>query len=96
MPSQATQVPDSGVSPAKVRNRAYSSLSPFFWKIYVLFRQSRGSQGVVPLTVKQISEAYHLSDDKSNFIVDGVEVSNVIFRREIYLFTRFYNLLSDK
>ncbi|KAK1269647.1 Replication protein A 32 kDa subunit A [Acorus gramineus] len=55
MPSQATQTPDSGVSPAK----------------------SRGTQGVLPLTVKQISEAFHSSDDKSGFVVDGVDASNV-------------------
>ncbi|MQL89414.1 hypothetical protein Taro_021985 [Colocasia esculenta] len=54
MPSQATQAPDSGASPAR----------------------NRGAQGVTPLTVKQISEAYHLSDDKSNFVVDGVDVTN--------------------
>ncbi|KAK1291248.1 Replication protein A 32 kDa subunit A [Acorus calamus] len=55
MPSQATQTPDSGVSPAK----------------------SRGTQGVLPLTVKQISEAFHSSDDKSGFVIDGVDASNV-------------------
>ncbi|KAM0950101.1 putative replication protein A [Dioscorea sansibarensis] len=41
------------------------------------FSKSRGVQGVIPLTVKQISEAYHSNDDKSNFVVDGVEASNV-------------------
>ncbi|KAJ0974376.1 hypothetical protein J5N97_016341 [Dioscorea zingiberensis] len=41
------------------------------------FSKSRGVQGVIPLTVKQISEAYHSNDDKSNFIVDGVEAGNV-------------------
>ncbi|KAK1317675.1 Replication protein A 32 kDa subunit A [Acorus calamus] len=55
MPSQATQTPDSGVSPAK----------------------SRGTQGVLPLTVKQISEAFHSSDEKSGFVIDGVDASNV-------------------
>ncbi|KAJ6799572.1 replication protein A 32 kDa subunit B-like [Iris pallida] len=37
----------------------------------------RGAQGVLPLTVKQISEAYHSNDDKSNFAVDGIDASNV-------------------
>ncbi|RWW14582.1 hypothetical protein BHE74_00023662, partial [Ensete ventricosum] len=33
--------------------------------------------GVLPFTVKQISEAYHSNDDKSNFVVDGVDAANV-------------------
>lgn len=41
------------------------------------FSKSRGGQGVLSLTVKQISEAYHSNDDKSNFAVDGVEATNV-------------------
>lgn len=41
------------------------------------FSKSRGGQGVLPLTVKQISEAYHLNDDKSNFAVDGMDATNV-------------------
>ncbi|WOL10734.1 replication protein A 32 kDa subunit B [Canna indica] len=41
------------------------------------FSKSRGTQNVLSLTVKQISEAYHSNDDKSNFAVDGVEASNV-------------------
>ncbi|XP_038974489.1 replication protein A 32 kDa subunit B-like [Phoenix dactylifera] len=44
------------------------------------FSKSRGAQGVLPLTVKQISEAYHSNDDKSNFVVDGVDASNVRLR----------------
>ncbi|KAG9456361.1 hypothetical protein H6P81_000869 [Aristolochia fimbriata] len=55
MPSQATQTPDSGFSPAK----------------------NRESQALLPLTVKQISEAHQTSDDKSNFVIDGVDVNNI-------------------
>lgn len=40
--------------------------------------QSRDSQGLLlPLTVKQISEAFQASDDKANFLIDGVDVNNV-------------------
>ncbi|KAI4303920.1 hypothetical protein MLD38_039498 [Melastoma candidum] len=35
-----------------------------------------GAQGLMPVTVKQLNEAYHSGDDKS-FTVDGVEVTNV-------------------
>ncbi|XP_057478856.1 replication protein A 32 kDa subunit A-like [Actinidia eriantha] len=39
--------------------------------------KSRETHGLVPATVKQISEASHSGDDKSNFVVDGVDISNV-------------------
>lgn len=39
--------------------------------------RNRDTQALLPLTVKQISEAFLSSDDKSNFLVDGVEVNNV-------------------
>lgn len=40
--------------------------------------KSRDPQGVVPLTVKQISQASPSSaDDKSSFQIDGVDVTNV-------------------
>ncbi|XP_010261781.1 PREDICTED: replication protein A 32 kDa subunit A [Nelumbo nucifera] len=39
--------------------------------------KNRDAQGLLPLTVKQISEAFHSSDEKSNFVVDGVDVNNV-------------------
>ena len=39
--------------------------------------QSRDNQGLIPVTVKQISEASHSGDDKSNFQIDGVDVTNV-------------------
>ncbi|XP_052199446.1 replication protein A 32 kDa subunit B-like isoform X2 [Diospyros lotus] len=39
--------------------------------------KSRDTQPLLPLTVKQISEAFQSSDEKSNFLVDGVDVNNV-------------------
>ncbi|CDP10584.1 unnamed protein product [Coffea canephora] len=39
--------------------------------------KNRDTQTLIPLTVKQISEAFHSSDDKMNLLVDGVEVNNV-------------------
>lgn len=41
------------------------------------FSKSRESQQLLPLTVKQINEAFLSSDEKSNFLVDGVDVNNV-------------------
>ncbi|XAR70715.1 hypothetical protein NMG60_11027675 [Bertholletia excelsa] len=38
---------------------------------------NRETHGVVPVTVKQISEASHSGDDKSNFAINGVDVVNV-------------------
>ncbi|XP_054798899.1 replication protein A 32 kDa subunit A [Prosopis cineraria] len=39
--------------------------------------KSRDTQGLVPVTVKQISEASHSGDEKSNFLINGVDVTNV-------------------
>ncbi|KAK9097865.1 hypothetical protein Syun_024910 [Stephania yunnanensis] len=39
--------------------------------------KNRDSQGLLPLTVKQINDAFNSSDDKSSFTVDGVDVNNV-------------------
>ncbi|KAJ4707680.1 Replication A 32 kDa subunit [Melia azedarach] len=39
--------------------------------------RSRDLQGLVPVTVKMISEASHSGDDKSNFMINGLEVNNV-------------------
>ncbi|KAI9191332.1 hypothetical protein LWI28_007063 [Acer negundo] len=39
--------------------------------------RSRDSQGLVPVTVKLISEASHSGEDKSNFSINGLEVTNV-------------------
>lgn len=38
---------------------------------------NRDTFGIVPLTIKQISEASQSGDDKSNFIVSGADVVNV-------------------
>jgi len=39
--------------------------------------QGRNAQTLLPLTVKQIMDAAQASDDKSNFAINGVEVSTV-------------------
>ncbi|KAL6955283.1 hypothetical protein U1Q18_044042 [Sarracenia purpurea var. burkii] len=39
--------------------------------------KNRETNGLVPVTVKKISEASHSGDDKSNFVIDGVDVANV-------------------
>ncbi|KAL2338645.1 hypothetical protein Fmac_013091 [Flemingia macrophylla] len=39
--------------------------------------KNRDAQSLLPLTVKQIHDAYQSSDDKANLIVDGVDVNNV-------------------
>lgn len=39
--------------------------------------KNRGTQGLFPLTVKQMSQAIDSSDDKSSLVVDGVDVNNV-------------------
>ncbi|WOL05348.1 replication protein A 32 kDa subunit A-like [Canna indica] len=39
--------------------------------------KNRGASGVIPLTVKQISEALEFADDKSSLKVDGVDATNI-------------------
>ncbi|KAK7260800.1 hypothetical protein RIF29_27098 [Crotalaria pallida] len=39
--------------------------------------KSRETQGLVPVTVKQISEANHSGDEKSSFVINGVDLTNV-------------------
>ncbi|XP_019457364.1 PREDICTED: replication protein A 32 kDa subunit A-like [Lupinus angustifolius] len=39
--------------------------------------RSRESHGLVPVTVKQISEASHSGDEKSSFVINGVDLNNV-------------------
>ncbi|KAJ6697653.1 REPLICATION PROTEIN A-RELATED, partial [Salix purpurea] len=39
--------------------------------------KSRNSLGVVPVTVKQISQASQSGDEKSSFVINGVDVTNV-------------------
>ncbi|CAN6238734.1 unnamed protein product [Urochloa humidicola] len=41
------------------------------------FSKGRNAQTLLPLTVKQIMDAAQASDDKSNFAINGVEVSTV-------------------
>ncbi|KAG4965500.1 hypothetical protein JHK85_040475 [Glycine max] len=38
---------------------------------------SRETPGLVPVTVKQISEASQSGDEKSNFVINGVDLNNV-------------------
>ncbi|XP_004498588.1 replication protein A 32 kDa subunit A [Cicer arietinum] len=46
--------------------------------------KSRDSQGLVPVTVKQISEASHSGDEKSNFAINGVDLTNVTLVGMVY------------
>ncbi|KAH9760071.1 Replication protein A 32 kDa subunit A [Citrus sinensis] len=46
--------------------------------------RSRDSQGLVPVTVKMISEASHSGDDKSNFMINGLEITNVTLVGLVY------------
>lgn len=39
--------------------------------------KNRDTQRLLPLTVKQIAQSYESSSDKSNFTVDGVDVSSI-------------------
>lgn len=41
--------------------------------------QSRETPGLVPVTVKQISEASHSGEEKANFAINGVDITNVYF-----------------
>ncbi|OIV99788.1 hypothetical protein TanjilG_26126 [Lupinus angustifolius] len=41
------------------------------------FSRNRDAQSLLPLTVKQINDAFQSSDDKTNLIIDGVDVNNV-------------------
>lgn len=44
-------------------------------------------QALLPLTVKQISQAFEASDDKANILINGVEVYNVgsCFKKSIVI-----------
>ncbi|XP_020572382.1 replication protein A 32 kDa subunit A-like [Phalaenopsis equestris] len=55
-----------GLTSSQVTQPADSSLS-----------KGRTANGVIPLTVKQISDAYHSSDDMSSFAVDGVVATHL-------------------
>uniref|UniRef100_A0A5B7AML7 Putative replication protein A subunit A isoform X1 n=1 Tax=Davidia involucrata TaxID=16924 RepID=A0A5B7AML7_DAVIN len=57
-----------GFMPSQATQTADPSFSP---------AKNRDTQPLLPLTVKQIREAFQSSDDKSNFLIDGVDVNNV-------------------
>ncbi|KAG6421100.1 hypothetical protein SASPL_117649 [Salvia splendens] len=57
-----------GFMPSQATQTADPSFSP---------AKNREAQGLLPLTVKQIREAFQASDDKANFLIDGVSVNNV-------------------
>ncbi|CAI8611164.1 unnamed protein product [Vicia faba] len=39
--------------------------------------KNRDAQALLPLTIKQINDAYQASDDKTNLTIDGVEVGTI-------------------
>lgn len=57
--------------------------------------QSRETQGLVPVTVKQISEASQSGDEKSTFVINGVDVANVcsLVAFDVFLSTKDISLL---
>ncbi|XP_047308516.1 replication protein A 32 kDa subunit A isoform X2 [Impatiens glandulifera] len=57
-----------GFMPSQSTQTADHSFSP---------AKNRDTQSLLPLTIKQINDAFLSSDDKSNFLIDGVVVSNV-------------------
>ncbi|PIN06588.1 Single-stranded DNA-binding replication protein A (RPA), medium (30 kD) subunit [Handroanthus impetiginosus] len=57
-----------GFMPSQATQTADPAFSP---------AKNRDTQALLPLTVKQISEAFQASDDKANFLIDGVDVNNV-------------------
>ncbi|KAI4335413.1 hypothetical protein L6164_014058 [Bauhinia variegata] len=57
-----------GFMPSQTNQGPDSSFTP---------SRNRDAQSLLPLTIKQINDAVQSTDDKSNLIVDGVEVNNV-------------------
>lgn len=62
--------------------------------------KNRDSQGLIPVTVKQISEASHSASEKSSFVINGVEVTNVtlvgmVFDKDDKKFTEVSFTLDD-
>ncbi|OMO90583.1 Nucleic acid binding, tRNA/helicase-type [Corchorus olitorius] len=57
-----------GFMPSQPSQLANSTPSP---------AKNRETQGLLSVTVKQISEASQSGDEKSNFIIDGVDVNNI-------------------
>lgn len=45
--------------------------------LFSFLLQNRDAQSLLPLTVKQINDAFQSSDDKSNLVVDGVDINTV-------------------
>ncbi|KAL6965776.1 hypothetical protein U1Q18_036832 [Sarracenia purpurea var. burkii] len=64
-----------GFMPSQATQTADTSFSP---------AKNRDTQPLIPLTVKQISQALQSSDDKSNFIIDGVDVNNVTLVGKVF------------
>ena len=87
MPSQSTAVPESGGGLSKVLPNlqfVFASFLRFGLQPLTprgcsrsMCWQGQSAQTLLPLTVKQIMNAAQASDDKSNFAVNGVEVSTV-------------------
>lgn len=48
-----------------------------FIYLFSFLLQNRDAQSLLPLTVKQINDAFQSSDDKSNLVIDGVGVNTV-------------------
>ncbi|XP_068648326.1 replication protein A 32 kDa subunit B-like isoform X2 [Aristolochia californica] len=57
-----------GFMPSQATQTTDSGFSP---------AKNRENQALLPLTVKQISEAHQTSDEKSSFVIDGVDVNNI-------------------
>ncbi|PIA26188.1 hypothetical protein AQUCO_09600030v1 [Aquilegia coerulea] len=57
-----------GFMPSQATQTIDSGISP---------AKNRDSQRLTPFTVKQIAQAYASSDDKSNILIDGVDVNNI-------------------
>ncbi|KAI4337409.1 hypothetical protein L6164_015831 [Bauhinia variegata] len=91
MTTQATQFNYSSPSPAKVSDLSYLlfSFSNFRLSIRCLiysfsfpshgasWLMTRETHGLVPVTVKQISEASHSGYEKSSFVINCVDLTNV-------------------
>lgn len=46
-------------------------------ELLVILLQNRDVQALLPLTVKQINDALMPGNEKSEFLIDGVDVNNV-------------------
>lgn len=50
--------------------------------------QNRDVQTLLPLTVKQIKDAFVSANEKSEFVIDGVDVNNVGLFFQIVFFLK--------